>query len=121
MNGTGFAMRVCAAVLGAWCVGFAASAAAADIGAGNAPGTALAFPGAQGWAAHTPGGRGGKILRVTTLKADGPGSLRAAIQTPGARIVVFEVGGAIDLDRSVLDVREPFLTIAGQTAPSPGI
>jgi len=121
MNGTGFAARVFAAVLGACCVGFAACAAAADVGGGNAPGAALAFPGAQGWAARTPGGRGGKILRVTTLKADGPGSLRAAIQTPGARIVVFEVGGAIDLDRSVLDVREPFLTIAGQTAPSPGI
>ena len=41
---------------------------------------ALAFPGAQGWAAHTPGGRGGAILRVTTLDAQGPGSLRAAIE-----------------------------------------
>ena len=32
---------------------------------------APAFPGAQGWAAHTPGGRGGKIVRVTTLAAEG--------------------------------------------------
>jgi len=87
----------------------------------NAAQGALAFPGAQGWAAHTPGGRGGKLLRVTTLKARGPGSLREAIETPGPRTIVFEVGGAIDLDRSVLDVKEPFLTIAGQTAPSPGI
>ena len=57
----------------------------------------LAFPGAQGWAAHTPGGRGGKIMRVTTLAASGPGSLLAAMETDGPRIVVFEVGGVIDL------------------------
>jgi|APCry1669188879_1035177.scaffolds.fasta_scaffold13684_2 hypothetical protein len=81
----------------------------------------LAFPGAVGWAAQTPGGRGGKIIRVTTLAADGPGSLREAVQAKGPRIVVFEVAGVIDLGRSVLDIREPYLTIAGQTAPSPGI
>ena len=81
----------------------------------------LAFPGAQGWAATTPGGRGGRILRVTTLAATGPGSLAAALQTKGPRIVVFEVGGVIDLGRSVLRVSEPDVTIAGQTAPSPGI
>lgn len=79
------------------------------------------FPGAVGWAATTPGGRGGRIIRVTTLAAEGPGSLREAIEAKGPRIVVFEVGGVIDLHRSVLEVREPFLTIAGQTAPSPGI
>lgn len=81
----------------------------------------LAFPGAQGWAAYTPGGRGGQLLRVTTLKPSGPGSLGEALQTPGPRTVVFEVGGVIDLGRSELTIREPFLTIAGQTAPSPGI
>jgi hypothetical protein len=80
-----------------------------------------AFPGAVGWAAQTPGGRGGQIIRVTTLKAEGPGSFKAALETSGPRIIVFEVGGVIDLARSVLEVREPFLTIAGQTAPSPGI
>jgi hypothetical protein len=80
-----------------------------------------AFPGAQGWAAMTPGGRGGKVIRVTTLKANGPGSLTEALNTPGPRIVVFEVGGVIDLGRSEVVIREPFLTVAGQTAPSPGI
>lgn len=80
-----------------------------------------AFPGAQGWAAMTPGGRGGKVIRVTTLKANGPGSLTEALNTPGPRIVVFEVGGVIDLGRSEVTIREPFLTVAGQTAPSPGI
>ncbi len=81
----------------------------------------LAFPGATGWAATTPGGRGGKIVRVTTLATEGPGSFAEAIATRGPRIVVFEVGGVIDLDGRVLELREPFLTIAGQTAPSPGI
>lgn len=80
-----------------------------------------AFPGALGWAADTPGGRGGKILRVTSLAAAGPGSLREAIETQGPRIIVFEVAGVIDLGRETLKVREPFLTIAGQTAPSPGV
>ena len=79
------------------------------------------FPGAVGWAAQTPGGRGGKVIRVTNLNADGPGSFREAIEAKGPRIVVFEVGGVIDMARKELEVREPFLTIAGQTAPSPGI
>ncbi len=80
-----------------------------------------AFPGAQGWAAHTPGGRGGKIIRVTTLAANGPGSLLAALQTKGPRTVVFEVAGVIDLDRREVRIEEPFVTVAGQTAPMPGI
>ena len=76
----------------------------------------LAFPGAQGAAAHTPGGRGGKIVRVTTLAADGPGSFKEAVSTKGPRIVVFEVGGVIDLGMKELRIDEPFLTIAGQIA-----
>ncbi len=81
----------------------------------------IAFPGAVGPAAHTAGGRGGKILRVTTLARDGPGSLKAAIETPGPRIIVFEVGGVIDMGRQGIEITHPFLTIAGQTAPGPGI
>ena len=80
-----------------------------------------AFPGALGWAAQTPGGRGGKLIRVTTLAGSGPGSFLEAVTTKGPRIVVFEVGGIIDLNRREIALREPFLTIAGQTAPSPGI
>ncbi len=93
--------------------------------AGPAPSHAqagpLAFPGALGWASATPGGRGGEIIRVTNLNGEGPGSLRAAIEADGPRIVVFEVGGVIDLDMKTLRLRNPFITIAGQTAPSPGI
>lgn len=80
-----------------------------------------AFPGALGWAARTPGGRGGRIIRVTNLNGEGPGSLREAIEADGARIVVFEVGGVIDLNRRTLKITNPFITIAGQTAPSPGV
>ena len=69
----------------------------------------------------TQGGEGGRIMRVTTLAKDGPGSLAEALAAEGPRIVVFEVGGIIDLERSTISVSEPFLTIAGQTAPSPGI
>ena len=93
--------------------------------AGPAPSEAqsgpLAFPGALGWASATPGGRGGEIIRVTNLNSEGPGSLRAAIEAEGPRIVVFEVGGVIDLEMKTLRLRNPYITIAGQTAPSPGI
>ena len=82
---------------------------------------APAFPGALGWAADTPGGRGGRILRVSNLNASGPGSFADAVQQRGPRIVVFEVGGVIDLGAQTLTITEPFLTIAGQTGPYPGI
>lgn len=96
------------------CVAPAGAAQSADV-------AATAFPGAVGPAAATPGGRGGQIIRVTTLAPDGPGSLKAAIATPGPRIVVFEVGGVIDMRRESLEIKHPYLTIAGQTAPGPGI
>lgn len=94
---------------------------AASAATGAAGAAELAFPGALGWAAHTPGGRGGKLLRVTTLASDGPGSLAEALAQPGPRIIVFEVGGVIDLGRQTMRITEPFLSIAGQTAPYPGI
>ena len=70
---------------------------------------------------ETIGGVDGRVLRVTTLAASGPGSLDAALRTEGPRLVVFEVGGVIDLGGRTLVVRSPHLTIAGQTAPDPGI
>jgi hypothetical protein len=70
----------------------------ASLGASVVP----AFPGALGWAAETPGGRGGKIIKVTSLAGSGPGSFREAIETQGPRIIVFEVGGVIDLSRQTV-------------------
>lgn len=81
----------------------------------------VAFPGAVGPAAKTPGGRGGRIIRVTNLNADGAGSFKAALDAKGPRIIVFEVGGVIDMGMKSWELKEPYVTIAGQTAPSPGI
>ncbi len=79
-----------------------------------------AFPGAEGFGAYSQGGRGGRVYRVTTLADGGAGSLREAVDASGPRIVVFDVSGTIKLTRS-LYVEEPFITIAGQTAPGDGI
>ncbi|MFC7378801.1 polysaccharide lyase family 1 protein [Brevundimonas sp. GCM10030266] len=112
-----------AAVAAALVLPLAAPVAPMAQTAASAPAEAAlpAFPGALGWASQTPGGRGGRIIRVTNLNSEGPGSLREAIEADGPRIVVFEVGGVIDLDRKTLKLTNPFITIAGQTAPSPGI
>jgi hypothetical protein len=76
----------------------------------------------QGYGVNTPGGRGGVVLKVTNLNDSGPGSLRAALSPASCtpRFVVFETSGTIQLSKP-LDVTCPFVTIAGQTAPSPGI
>jgi hypothetical protein len=79
-----------------------------------------AFPGAEGFGATTPGGRGGKVIFVTNLDDSGPGSLRAACEADGPRIVLFRVAGTIALKRPIT-VTKPFLTIAGQSAPGDGV
>jgi pectate lyase len=77
-----------------------------------------AFPGAEGFGAIATGGRGGSVIKVTTLNATGPGSLQEAIDAPGPRIIVFDVSGVIDGD---ITITHGDVTIAGQTAPGGGV
>lgn len=86
----------------------------------------LAAAPAPGWTpppgfTATRGGEAGRILKVTTLAAGGPGSLAAALAAEGPRTIAFAVGGVIDLDGATLRLRNPHVTIAGETAPGPGI
>ena len=79
-----------------------------------------AFPGAEGGGAYTAGGRGGKVIVVTSLADNGPGTLREACEQGGARTVVFNVAGIIRL-KTPLIIRAPYITIAGQSAPGDGV
>lgn len=78
------------------------------------------LPGAIGHGITTPAGRGGAVHRVTNLNASGAGSLKACVDAKGPRVCVFEVSGTIRLPDD-LTLRNRYITIAGQTAPSPGI
>lgn len=79
------------------------------------------IPSASGFGIDTRAGRGGRIIKVTSLEAEGAGSLREALEAKGPRNIVFEIGGVIDLKGETLSVRNPFVTVAGQTAPGDGI
>ncbi len=104
-------MRLATTVVAVALTGLAAAAA-------EKPKSLPAFPGAEGFGAPAVGGRGGKVIKVTNLNATGPGSLQAACEAEGARIVVFDVSGVI---RGNVTIKHPNITIAGQTAPAAGI
>lgn len=86
-----------------------------------------AFPTAEGFGKWATGGRGGKVIEVTTIEDNGTtsltGSLRWALnQFSGQPLtVVFRVSGIIDLKGVELRCKRNNLTIAGQTAPDDGI
>jgi len=79
-----------------------------------------AFPGAEGFGAESIGGRGGAVHHVTNLDDAGTGSLRECVEASGPRVCVFDVGGEILL-KSGMTITNPFITIAGQTAPGGGL
>ncbi|KAF9693272.1 hypothetical protein EKO04_008904 [Ascochyta lentis] len=82
----------------------------------------LAFPGAEGYGRFARGGRGGKVLHVTSLEDSlEEGTLRYALTVAkGPRTVVFDVGGVITT-KSRISVSGQYVTLAGQTAPGKGI
>lgn len=85
------------------------------------------FPGAEGYGTNTVAGSGRNVFPVfsavylvSNLSDHGEGSLRSCIEASGPRTCLFEVSGSILLN-SVLTIKNPFITIAGQSAPTPGI
>ncbi len=85
-----------------------------------AEGSPAAWETPPGWT-ETRGGAGGKLIRVTTLAATGAGSLAEALAAEGPRVIEFSVSGVIDLGGQSLNVVQPYITVAGETAASPGI
>ena len=84
-------------------------------------GLPIAFEGAEGCGKYSVGGKGGKEYVVTSLADDGSeGTLRHAVEAEGPRTITFAVSGDIHLT-GPLDIRNPYLTILGQTAPGQGI
>lgn len=86
-----------------------------------------AFPGAQGYGTTTVHGSGRHltppsttVYRVTSLADSGAGTLRQCLEASGPRVCVFETSGRIQLNSEV-KVKNPYLWVAGQTAPSPGV
>lgn len=109
--------------------GSSASGGEPSVG-GSSGGSGGSSPAGGAGGAASTGGNGGagvggsganSVIKVTTLARTGPGSLEAALEKSGPRVIVFEVGGVIDLNKTRLDITQPFVRIAGQTAPSPGI
>jgi hypothetical protein len=83
----------------------------------------LAFPSAEGYGRFARGGSGGVVVEVTNTNDSGPGSLRDALTgNYGPRTVVFTVSGLITLESDlIINGNNPYITLAGQTAPGKGI
>lgn len=97
-----------------------ASGCGAETPSPSASGPVLAFPTAEGFGAMAKGGRSGAVIYVNNLNDSGPGSLRACTEESGPRTCIFRTGGTITLQTSI-KISEPYLTIAGESAPGDGI
>ena len=101
----------------------------------------------EGFGAVSKGGAGGRVVWVTTLNPDGPGSITEALNAEGPRIIKFKVAGEIDISKAKrkanyfiwigwphrpqaskapggrlnYDSPHSFVTIDGASAPEPGI
>ncbi|MFK7861172.1 MAG: hypothetical protein AB8B64_20310 [Granulosicoccus sp.] len=78
------------------------------------------FPGAEGFGTLSKGGRGGRVCIVTNTNAEGSGSLRDCAESKGPRVVVFNTGGTIEVERPIV-IDDPYISIYGQTATGDGI
>jgi len=127
LSGAFFAPARCAILFAASALGLSSCDAvsrtpAASVSAANdTEARAVAFPNAEGFGRHSKGGRGGRIMFVTTLDDSGPGSLRECIAAEEPRVCIFRVGGVIRFTTERPLIKNPYLTIAGQTAPGGGI
>lgn len=94
-----------------------------------------AYPTASGYGIDAPVGSGRhnaptpaagaygtvSVIKITNLDDSGSGSFRNCAETQsGARTCIFEISGYIDLQTDI-NITNPYLTVAGQTAPAPGI
>lgn len=86
----------------------------------NQLGAQIAFPGAEGYGSKTNGGRDGMVVFVTNLNDSGIGSFRMACEANERRIIIFRTAGIIELKGDIV-ISNPFITVAGQTAPGDGI
>lgn len=78
------------------------------------------FPGAEGFGTSSRAGRGGKVCIVENLNATGEGSFRSCVEESGPRVVLFEVGGTIEVETPIV-IRNPYISIYGQSATGDGI
>ena len=81
-------------------------------------GQQLAFPSAEGFGRFASGGRGGVVYKVNNVA-----TLRAAMETTGARTIVFTAGGTYDFHTDPIGDGPAVgdnLTVACQTAPANG-
>jgi len=88
------------------------------------PSTLPIVPGAFGFGMGTRGPYAGSatptILTVDNLNDSGNGSLRAGLEAAFPRFILPQISGNVNL-ASDITIVNPYFTLAGQTAPSPGL